>query len=89
MPIDKLKIDRSFIRDVAHDANSGAIVAAMVAMARTLGLKTVAEGVETAEQLGFLLGVECDLIQGYHFGRPVPAGQFDWSSRTSPNDSGA
>ncbi len=72
-PVDKIKIDQSFVRDVTVDPNDAAIVAAIVAMSRQLQLKTVAEGVETAEQLAFLTSLDCDECQGYYFSRPLSA----------------
>jgi diguanylate cyclase (GGDEF)-like protein len=73
LPIDELKIDRSFVADIAPGATGGPLVTAVTAMARALGLEVVAEGVETFEQLRFLLGRGCDAVQGYLVGRPVPA----------------
>jgi len=70
-PIDTLKIDKSFIRDVTEDADSAAIVDAVVAMAHRLSLNVVAEGVETQEQLTFLNIAGCDIVQGYLLGRPA------------------
>ena len=72
-PIDELKIDRSFIGEVLHDAKSRAIVSTVIYMAHQLGLKVVAEGVEEAAQLKFLAEIGCDAYQGYYFSRPVPA----------------
>jgi diguanylate cyclase (GGDEF)-like protein/PAS domain S-box-containing protein len=72
-PVDTLKIDRSFVQDLPDDA---AITSAVVAMARSLRLRTVAEGVETPEQLEFLRRLGCDEIQGYLFSRPIPAEEF-------------
>lgn len=72
LPIDHLKIDRSFVRDMVSDANDEAIVGAIISMARSLSLDTVAEGVETVEQVSKLLALGCHLGQGYHFSRPVP-----------------
>jgi diguanylate cyclase (GGDEF)-like protein/PAS domain S-box-containing protein len=71
-PIDTVKIDQSFIRDVSDDPDDAAIVRAIVAMARSLKLSVVAEGVETADQLAFLRSLGCDLVQGYYLGRPMP-----------------
>lgn len=71
-PIDAIKIDRSLIRDVTGDANAQAIVAAIIAMAHSLRIKVIAEGVETEGQLAFLHSHHCDEMQGYLFSRPVP-----------------
>ncbi len=72
-PINAIKIDQSFVRDIHTDPNDAAIVSAIIAMARSLGMKTIAEGVETGEQLSFLRSRQCDLMQGYYFSRPVTA----------------
>ena len=73
-PVDNLKIDRSFVGRLEDDPESAAIVATTVSLARTLGLEVTAEGVETAEQLRSLRELGCDLVQGYYFSRPLPAG---------------
>jgi EAL domain-containing protein (putative c-di-GMP-specific phosphodiesterase class I) len=75
--IDKLKIDQSFIRDLAVDPDDAAIVRAIIQMAHSLGLKALAEGVETAEMLARLRVFGCDEVQGYHFARPMPASQLE------------
>ncbi len=75
-PIDNLKIDRSFVRDVTTDPDDAAITDAIISMAHTLGIRVVAEGVETREQLVFLHQHKCDLIQGYYFSKPLPAETF-------------
>jgi diguanylate cyclase (GGDEF)-like protein len=75
-PIDTLKIDMSFVRDITKDSNADAIVTAITAMAHSLRLKVVAEGVETKEQLDFLDSQLCDEVQGFYYSRPVPAGEF-------------
>lgn len=75
-PIDLLKIDRSFVRDLPGDASSASIVEAILALANALGLGVVAEGVETAEQRDFLLSRRCRLMQGYLYSRPLPADGF-------------
>lgn len=76
-PIDELKIDRSFIVDTPADQDSAAIVRTIIAMARSLDLQVVAEGVEDEPQLRFLQSLNCDLIQGYFFAKPMPADEFE------------
>jgi EAL domain-containing protein (putative c-di-GMP-specific phosphodiesterase class I) len=72
-PIDKLKIDQSFVRDITTDRDDAAITSAIIALTRNLGLKTIAEGVETREQLEFLRTHGCNEVQGYLLSRPVEA----------------
>jgi EAL domain-containing protein (putative c-di-GMP-specific phosphodiesterase class I) len=74
-PLDSLKIDRTFVRDATTNPDDAAITKAIIQLAHTLGLRVVAEGVETAAQRDLLAGLECDEMQGYLFGRPVPADQ--------------
>lgn len=75
-PIDVLKIDQSFVRDIPQDRNDMEIAATIIAMAHTLKLRVVAEGVETPEQLAFLKEQKCDAWQGYLFSKPLPADEF-------------
>ena len=76
-PLDKLKIDQSFVRDLGSDPDSVLIVAGVITMARSLGLRTIAEGVETPEQLAVLTAEGCDEVQGYWHARPMPAAQYE------------
>lgn len=76
LPIDTLKIDQSFVRDIPHNADAAAIVSAVISMAHDLQLRVVAEGVENLDQLRFLRSRQCDEAQGYLFGQPMPAGQI-------------
>ncbi|RZI42901.1 GGDEF domain-containing response regulator [Herbaspirillum sp. HC18] len=76
LPIDILKIDQSFVRDLGKNPSDTAIVAAIVNMARALALRVVAEGVETQEQLSVLDGLGCDEHQGYFYSKPLPAGDL-------------
>ncbi len=91
-PINCLKIDQSFIEDLITDPNDAAIVKAMIGMAHSLGIKTLAEGVETLEQKEFLLAYGCDLMQGYYFSRPLLPEAFtallDAGKPLPGNDSG-
>lgn len=72
-PFDTLKVDRSFVRDITTDPDDRELVIATISMARSLGLKVIAEGVETAEQLAILQTEKCDFGQGYYFSKPVSA----------------
>lgn len=80
LPIQKLKIDRSFIMDLATDANDAAIIRAVIALARTMDLDTVAEGVESAAQADFLRAEGCTIAQGFHYARPMRGDALaDWA----------
>ena len=76
LPIDTLKIDRSFVQNIPGDADNATIAKAIVVMAHSLGIRVVAEGVETAEQLAFLRQHGCDAMQGYYFSKPLPADEL-------------
>jgi diguanylate cyclase (GGDEF)-like protein/PAS domain S-box-containing protein len=81
-PIDSLKIDQSFVRQIVGGADDAAIVSAVISMAKSLKLRVVAEGVETLQELEFLQAHRCDEAQGYYFSRPVPAEEFATLLRT-------
>jgi EAL domain-containing protein (putative c-di-GMP-specific phosphodiesterase class I) len=82
-PIDKLKIDRSFVRDMLSDSSSRAITMAIIGLARTLNVQVVAEGVETYEQAEALRAAACDELQGYLFARPMPGAEVaEWIARS-------
>jgi diguanylate cyclase (GGDEF)-like protein/hemerythrin-like metal-binding protein/PAS domain S-box-containing protein len=88
LPVDKLKIDRSFITDIASYRDHEPILGAIVAVAHSLGLTVTAEGIETRKQVGVLWSLDCDQWQGYYFSRPVPEDQFTGmlkQGRTAPS----
>ncbi|MCB9526406.1 MAG: EAL domain-containing protein [Myxococcales bacterium] len=80
LPVNKLKLDRSFVAELPQDAHDAAIARAVMALGRSLDFTVVAEGVETAEQLAFLRSLGCDLIQGFHYGQPLAAERISFSA---------
>jgi len=80
-PIDTVKIDQNFVRDLSDVSNDGAIITAVISMARALNLRVVAEGVETEAQLAFLRRENCEVVQGFLHSKPVPAAEFEISLR--------
>jgi EAL domain-containing protein (putative c-di-GMP-specific phosphodiesterase class I) len=83
-PIDVLKIDRSFVRDIVSDADDAAIVAAIISLAHSLGLSVVAEGVEQQDQMIYLARYGCDTIQGYMVSPPMRAESLEPILRAAP-----
>jgi EAL domain-containing protein (putative c-di-GMP-specific phosphodiesterase class I) len=85
-PVDALKIDRSFVKDLHTSDDDAAICAAIIAMARELKLKVIAEGVENVEQLEFLRSHRCDQVQGYLISAPIPVADLEKLLRAAPVD---
>ena len=76
LPVTKLKIDQSFVRDIEEDESDEAIVRSIIGLGHQFKMKVIAEGMETKGQLKFLKANDCDQIQGFYFSRPMPADQF-------------
>ena len=76
LPLDSLKIDRSFVTECTRDKGSAAVISGIIGLAHSLGLRVVAEGVETEEQRRFLLDHDCNIMQGFLFSRPIPIDEF-------------
>ena len=92
LPVDELKIDRSFIGDLSQSAQSRKIVASIIRLAHELNIDAVGEGVEDENSLAMLRALGCDLVQGFHFARPMPAAELvasGWLSRRGPDPSRA
>ncbi|OPB34650.1 phosphodiesterase DibA [Pseudomonas fluorescens] len=79
LPVQKLKIDQGFVAGLPWDEDDAAIVRVVIALAKSMGMQVHAEGIEQVEQARFLLDQECDMGQGYWFGRPMPAQEIDWT----------
>ncbi|KAF1070044.1 MAG: putative signaling protein [Pseudomonas citronellolis] len=85
MPVQKLKIDQGFVAGLPLDGEDAAIACAIIALAQSMGLRVVAEGIERPDQAAFLLSHGCDFGQGYWYGRPQPASALDWSHLPTKN----
>ncbi len=86
LPIDELKIDQSFVRNISNSSDNAVIVDTIIVMARQLKLRTVAEGIETSDELDYLKSRQCEFFQGYYFARPQPFADFSRELRRPPND---
>jgi EAL domain-containing protein (putative c-di-GMP-specific phosphodiesterase class I) len=92
LPVDELKIDKSFVMSMVEDLDDAKIVRSTIDLAHNLGLTVVAEGVETAKVWDMLRDLDCDEAQGYHMGRPMPAAEFHawstaWTAKNRPRSS--
>lgn len=86
-PLDQLKMDQSFVRDLPADQNAAAIAQAIVSMGRSLGMRVIAEGVETQAQADYLMSIGCEYAQGYLYSRPLPASECEtWQQAAMPFD---
>ena len=83
LPLDQLKIDQGFVRDILSDSNDAVICKSTIALAHSMGLSVIAEGVETEEQIAVLRSFGCGAFQGYYFSRPVNAEAFESYLKTS------
>jgi EAL domain-containing protein (putative c-di-GMP-specific phosphodiesterase class I) len=77
LPLDQLKIDRAFVRDILTDSSSGAIAQAIISLGKAMGMPVIAEGVETEEQRDYLARLGCHAYQGYLTSRPLPVDEFE------------
>jgi EAL domain-containing protein (putative c-di-GMP-specific phosphodiesterase class I) len=77
LPLDQIKIDQSFVHDIAENDDAAVIIQTIIAMGNNLGMEVIAEGVETAEQKDFLIQHNCVNFQGYFFGDPMPLNEFE------------
>jgi EAL domain-containing protein (putative c-di-GMP-specific phosphodiesterase class I) len=84
-PVTRLKIDKSFICHLPHDAHDKAVATAVISLGQKLNLNVIAEGVETADQVAFLRENQCEEMQGYHFSKPVVASEIERILKASPN----
>jgi EAL domain-containing protein (putative c-di-GMP-specific phosphodiesterase class I) len=86
LPLDRLKIDRTFISDIIEDPASGAIARAIISLGQALGISVIAEGVETEEQRDFLIGLGCHAYQGFLLSRPLPLEEIEaFLDRSKPD----
>lgn len=82
LPVDYIKIDQSFVRDISPDKNKNSIITAVIALARSLDMTVISEGVETSHQFEYLIQEGSSLFQGYYFAEPVPVRQFEQNIST-------